>query len=56
VWTNWYEDRLDGRFREEERELGYVRIDEFLWGQNPAIVNAEIKRRFDERAPPATAG
>jgi hypothetical protein len=41
---------------EEERELGYVRIDEFLWGQNPAIVNAEIKRRFDERAPPATAG
>jgi hypothetical protein len=56
VWTTWYDDRLDGRFRGEERELGYVRIDEYLWDQSPAIVNAEIKRRFDVRAPPALAG
>jgi hypothetical protein len=56
VWTTWYDDRLDGRFRGEERELDYVRIDEYLWDQSPAIVNAEIKRRFDERAPPALAG
>lgn len=55
VWTTWYDDCLDGRFRGEERELGYVRIDEHLWDQSPAIVNAEIKRRFDERAPPALA-
>ncbi|MDQ6867120.1 MAG: hypothetical protein M3178_01390 [Pseudomonadota bacterium] len=56
VWTTWYDDRLDGRFRGEERELGYVRIEEYLWEQSPAIVNAEIKRRVDKRAPPALAG
>ena len=55
VWTTWYDDCLDGRFRGEERELGYVRIDEHLWDQSPAIVNSEIKRRFDERAPPTLA-
>jgi hypothetical protein len=55
VWTAWYDDRLIGRFRKQERELGYVRIEEYLWDQSPAIINAEIKRRFDERAPPALA-
>jgi hypothetical protein len=49
VWTDWYDDRLDGRVREEERELAYVRIDDALWNQGPAIVNAEIKRRIDEQ-------
>ncbi|HEY8006915.1 MAG TPA: hypothetical protein VIE66_09020 [Methylocella sp.] len=48
VWTIWYNDRLDGRIRKEERELAYVRIDDALWKQGPAIVNAEIKRRLDE--------
>lgn len=47
VWTNWYGDRLDGRVREEERELAYVRIGNALWDQGPAIVNAEIKRRVE---------
>jgi hypothetical protein len=55
MWTTWYNDRLAGRFQGEERELGYVRIDECLWDQSPAIVNAEIKRQFGERAPPALA-
>ncbi len=54
MWTTWYNDRLAGRFQ-GERELGYVRIDEYLWDQSPAIVNAEIKRQFGERAPPALA-
>jgi hypothetical protein len=45
VWTIWYDDRLEGRVRNEERELAYVRIEEDLWDQGPAIVNAEIKRR-----------
>jgi len=40
VWITWYDDRLDGRFRKQERELGYVRIEEYLWDQSPAIVNA----------------
>ncbi len=48
VWTIWYEDRLEGRIRDEERELAYVLIEDDLWKQGPAIVNAEIKRRIDE--------
>ncbi len=47
VWTTWYEDRLEGRVREDERELAYVRIGDALWKQGPAIVNAEIKRRIE---------
>jgi hypothetical protein len=52
VWTIWYEDRLAGRVREEERELAYVRIEQALWDQGPAIVNAEIKRRIEEHRSP----
>jgi hypothetical protein len=55
VWTTWYDDRLEGRVREEERELAYVRISNDLWSQGPAIVNAEIKRRIEERVPPLAA-
>ncbi len=51
VWTNWYEDRLAGRARDEARELAYVRIEEALWKQGPAIVNAEIKRRIEDLEP-----
>jgi hypothetical protein len=46
VWTAWYEDRLKGHHRKEEHELAYVQIDNHLWNQGPAIVNAEIKRRI----------
>jgi hypothetical protein len=46
VWTIWYDDRLKGRVRDKTRELAYVRIEEALWGQGPAIVNAEIERRI----------
>ncbi len=46
VWTNWHEDRLAGRVRDEEIELAYVQIDNDLWDRGPAIVNAEIKRRI----------
>jgi TIR domain len=52
VWTIWYEDRLEGLVREEERELAYVRIDNDLWDQGPAIVNAEIKRRIEAYTAP----
>ncbi|MGH6863866.1 MAG: hypothetical protein ACRECN_06270, partial [Methylocella sp.] len=53
VWTNWYDDRLKGRLRKEKRELAYVSYDVALWNQGPAIVNAEIKRRIEEGAPPS---
>lgn len=48
VWTMWYGDRLHGLIHDENRELAYVRIDEALWAQGPAIVNAEIRRRIEE--------
>jgi hypothetical protein len=46
VWTIWYDDRLTGRVRHKTRELAYVRIEEALWDQGPAVVNAEIGRRI----------
>ena len=55
VWTDWYEDRLVGRVRDEERELAYVRIGNELCDRGPAIVNAEIKRRIEELEPPSPA-
>jgi hypothetical protein len=48
VWINWYRDRLEGRVREEESELAFVRVEEALWDQGPAIVNAEIIRLAGE--------
>ena len=52
VWTIWYDDRLTRRVNDEERELTYVQIDEALWSQGPAIVNAEIKKRIEEPPQP----
>jgi hypothetical protein len=46
IWTIWYDDRLEGRVRDKTRELAYVRIEESLWDQGPAVVNAEIERRI----------
>jgi hypothetical protein len=58
VWIDWYENRLAGRVHEEARELAYVDIDETLWNQGPAIVNAAIKQRIEEleqETPPIAA-
>jgi TIR domain len=52
VWTTWYDDRLEGSVRDEERELAYVGIDSNLWDQGSAIVNAEIKRLVETRTSP----
>ena len=56
-----YDDRLNGHVREEERELAYVRIEEGLWNEGPAVANAEIKLRIEAETPrdlrrPAFAG
>jgi TIR domain len=53
VWTTWFDDRLNGCAREEERELAYVRIEEALWDQGAATVNAEIKRLLEANTAPA---
>ena len=52
VWAIWYDDRLASNPMDEERELAYVRIEEALWDQGPAIVNAEIRKRIEELEPP----
>jgi len=44
VWTIWYDDRLEGRPNDEARDFAFVRVEEALWEQGPAVVNAEIKR------------
>jgi hypothetical protein len=51
VWTIWYGDLLQGYNRSEERELVYVRIEEAIWNQGAAAVNAEIVRRIEELEP-----
>jgi hypothetical protein len=51
VWTIWYDDRLDGRVRDEDHELAYVRIEEALWDQGAAVVNAEIKKQIEAPQP-----
>jgi hypothetical protein len=48
VWIIWYEDRLDGRVRDEERELAYVQIHDALRDEGPAGANAEIKRGIEQ--------
>ncbi|MGH6837746.1 MAG: hypothetical protein ACREDT_02900 [Methylocella sp.] len=52
VCNIWYGDRLEGRVREEERELAYVRIGNPVWDEGPKFVNAAIKRRIEGYAPP----
>jgi hypothetical protein len=47
VWTKWYGDRLRSSVQKDEWELAYVQIDDALWDQGPAAVNAEIKRRIE---------
>ena len=47
VWTDWYEDRLEGRIRSEAHELHYSGIDRPMWNEGPQVVNAEIKRQIE---------
>ncbi|MCI0467757.1 MAG: toll/interleukin-1 receptor domain-containing protein [Beijerinckiaceae bacterium] len=56
VWTAWYDGRLEGRIREEKRELAYVRIENALWDRGAAIVNAEIARHIESAAAVAASG
>lgn len=52
VWTDWYEDRLYGREPNKELELARATIDEEIWEQGPAVVNAHIKELIEEFKPP----
>ena len=52
VWTDWYRDRLEGRPNDENQELTYVQIDEALWKEGPAVVNAVIRTRIEKLESP----
>jgi len=56
VWTAWYDDRLEGRARDVDDELAFVRIEEAVWDQGAAIVNAEIKGKLEARGPTSESG
>ena len=47
MWTDWYDDRLEGRIRSEAHELHYSGIDRLMWNEGPQVVNAEIKRQIE---------
>lgn len=49
IWTDWYADRLDGNIRDDEDELAIVQIEDALWDQGPAAVNAEIAMHVNGR-------
>ena len=42
VWTDWYQDRLDGKPLDEELELKKALIPNEVWEQGPAVVNKRI--------------
>ena len=57
VWTDWYEARLAGDADHplnEALEIARATIPDEVWGQGPAVVNAEIKRLDRGTSEPAT--
>ena len=48
VWTDWYQDRLDGKPLDEELELKKALIPNELWEQGPAVVNKRIAEIIQE--------
>ena len=61
VWKDWYQARLAGDKTInvpddllERVDVGIATLDEALWNQGPAVVNAEIKRLMDEAGEEAT--
>ena len=53
VWTDWYELRLAGDASDppnEVLEVARAMIPDEIWKQNPAAVNAEIRRLIDNWA------
>ena len=54
VWDSWYYTRIEGiktievtSDLMEKADVGIATLDEKLWTQGPAVVNAEIKRLMD---------
>jgi hypothetical protein len=55
VWTDWYEARLYGQPDPIEKlEIARATIDEEIWEQGPAVVNAHIKELIEKYTPQNT--
>ncbi|MEP3303034.1 MAG: hypothetical protein ABJO05_13795 [Roseibium sp.] len=52
VWTDWYDDRLQGRPANPDLEVARVTLPEELWEEGPAAVNARIRELIEEYEPP----
>ncbi|MEL6999344.1 MAG: hypothetical protein AAFP68_13860, partial [Pseudomonadota bacterium] len=48
VWVDWYQDRLDGKPANEDLEVAKALIQNEMWRDGPAVVNAEIARLINE--------
>lgn len=53
VWTDWYQDRLDGNPANEELEVTKALIPNEIWEAGPATLNAEIARLIAEHGKPS---
>jgi hypothetical protein len=49
VWTNWYEQRLDGDTPDPNLEIAKVILDHDFWEQDPNEVNARLNEMIEER-------
>jgi hypothetical protein len=49
VWTGWYDERLAGDLPHQEIQIARARIDDAIWQQGAAVVNAHIKELITER-------
>jgi hypothetical protein len=49
VWTEWYDERLAGDLANQEIQIARATIENAIWQQSPAAVNAHIKELTRER-------
>jgi TIR domain len=49
VWTDWYQARLKAGPADQVLEVARATIPNDVWKQGPKVVNAEIRRMFEER-------
>jgi hypothetical protein len=47
-WVDWYENRLFGRVRSEDREFAYIEVPTEQWAGGPLLVNTWIINRIKE--------
>ena len=48
VWTNWYEERLDGQPKNQNAEVARVTIDNSIWEKGPSALNVHIRDLLEE--------